>query len=128
MYFTFYDNTTGKMIISRRMSQAQADARIAQHSNQSYLNAYVSNLDDKKVNLDTLEVETIQKPNTVIPWFRNRRNLLLMESDWTQGADSPLTDAKKAEWATYRQALRDLPTSYSNPTSKDSITWPTKPE
>lgn len=39
---------------------------------------------------------------------RIRRNMRLGESDWTQGADSPLTDEKKAEWVIYRQALRDL--------------------
>ena len=56
--------------------------------------------------------------------IRSRRGRLLAESDWTQSADSPLTDAKKQEWATYRQALRDLPTTAdpSNPT------WPTKPD
>jgi hypothetical protein len=34
------------------------------------------------------------------------RNAQLKETDWTQVADAP-TD--KAAWATYRQALRDLP-------------------
>ena len=34
------------------------------------------------------------------------RNAKLAASDWTQVADSP---ADKAVWATYRQALRDLP-------------------
>ena len=40
--------------------------------------------------------------------FRNRRNGYLADSDWTQASDSPLTDAKKQEWATYRQQLRDM--------------------
>lgn len=31
----------------------------------------------------------------------------------TQLQDSPLTDAKRAEWATYRQALRDILETYS---------------
>tara|TARA_X000001382_G_C3154085_1_gene173968 strand:- start:136 stop:423 length:288 start_codon:yes stop_codon:yes gene_type:complete len=39
------------------------------------------------------------------------RNNFLAKSDWTQGVDSPLTDEKKAEWVTYRQKLRDLPTT-----------------
>ena len=37
------------------------------------------------------------------------RNFLLMDSDWTQLGDAPLTDAQKANWRTYRQKLRDLP-------------------
>ena len=39
----------------------------------------------------------------------NKRNGKLKDSDWTQLPDSPLSDSKKAEWATYRQALRDIP-------------------
>jgi len=37
---------------------------------------------------------------------RAKRDQLLKDSDWTMLMDTP-TD--KAEWATYRQALRDLP-------------------
>ena len=40
--------------------------------------------------------------------FRILRNRKLKNSDWTQANDSPLSDEKKKEWATYRQALRDL--------------------
>jgi len=33
---------------------------------------------------------------------------LLQNSDWTQLPDVQMTAEKRAEWATYRQALRDL--------------------
>ena len=56
--------------------------------------------------------------------FRGGRDELLKSSDWTQAADSPLSDAKKAEWATYRQQLRDLPANTSDPANP---TWPTPP-
>ena len=56
--------------------------------------------------------------------FKAMRNSLLAQSDWTQAPDGPLTDAKKAEWATYRQALRDLPSTTADPANP---TWPTKP-
>ena len=39
--------------------------------------------------------------------IRIRRNQLLAACDYTQLPDN--NDSKKAEWATYRQALRDLP-------------------
>ena len=58
---------------------------------------------------------------------RMRRAGLLGSSDWTQSADSPLSTEKKAEWATYRQTLRDLPSAQSSVTSMDDITWPTPP-
>ena len=60
--------------------------------------------------------------------MRQYRDLYLSLSDWTQFPDSPLSDAKKAEWTTYRQALRDIPETYSDATSIDDITWPTQPE
>tara|TARA_R100000458_G_C8251229_1_gene228131 strand:- start:407 stop:916 length:510 start_codon:yes stop_codon:yes gene_type:complete len=57
---------------------------------------------------------------------RETRNQKLKDSDWTQIADTALTDTKKAEWVTYRKALRDLPaTSGSNWPHK--VTFPTEP-
>ena len=41
-----------------------------------------------------------------------QRKLLLYGSDWTQVPDAPV-DA--AEWAVYRQELRDLPSNTSDP-------------
>ena len=48
----------------------------------------------------------------ILERVRNWRNAKLAASDWTQTADAPVD---KTAWATYRQALRDLPTSNSNP-------------
>tara|TARA_Y100001960_G_C14461887_1_gene722478 strand:+ start:314 stop:823 length:510 start_codon:yes stop_codon:yes gene_type:complete len=47
--------------------------------------------------------------------LRGKRDELLAQSDWTQSSDSPLSDKKKAEWAKYRQELRDLPEKYDHP-------------
>ena len=52
---------------------------------------------------------------------REQRDLLLQQSDWTQVPDAPVNSAS---WATYRQALRDVPSQSGFP---DNITWPTKP-
>ena len=61
--------------------------------------------------------------------LRMQRNQLLQETDWTQNRD--VTLANDAEWAAYRQALRDLPNTatpeldeYGNLTN---VTWPEKP-
>lgn len=53
---------------------------------------------------------------------REKRDLLLQQSDWTQVPDSPVNTSL---WATYRQSLRDVPTQQGFP---DSIVWPEKPE
>jgi|TARA_R100000482_G_C5078087_1_gene124639 hypothetical protein len=69
--------------------------------------------------------------------LREMRDNLLAESDWTQSRDVTLSN--DADWKTYRQALRDLPstassefanqviTATSAPVDMSSITFPTKP-
>tara|TARA_R100000697_G_scaffold30069_1_gene40123 strand:- start:1850 stop:2131 length:282 start_codon:yes stop_codon:yes gene_type:complete len=54
---------------------------------------------------------------------RQDRDILLAKSDWTQANDSPLSNEKKIEWATYRTALRDLPSNKSWP----DVTFPEEP-
>ena len=61
-------------------------------------------------------------------FVRNRRTSLLSNSDWMSGSDVTMSD----EWRTYRQALRDLPSTASPSLDEDGqltgVTWPTKPE
>lgn len=52
------------------------------------------------------------------------RDQRLADTDWTQANDSPLSEEKKAEWATYRQALRDLPAQEGFP----NVAFPTPPQ
>lgn len=53
---------------------------------------------------------------------RVQRDFKLSLSDWTQVADAPVD---QAEWAVYRQALRDIPSQAGFP---NEVTWPTEPE
>jgi hypothetical protein len=53
---------------------------------------------------------------------RDQRNRKLADCDWTQLSDST---ADKAAWATYRQALRDVPSQSGFPWE---VTWPTAPQ
>jgi hypothetical protein len=50
---------------------------------------------------------------------------LLAKSDWTQLPDNPLTVEKRAEWATYRQALRDITSQTGYPLN---VIWPAQPD
>jgi len=54
---------------------------------------------------------------------RAERNQLLSGCDFTRLDDAPVTPEKRAEWATYRQALRDI-TLQPDPFA---IVWPTDP-
>ena len=53
--------------------------------------------------------------------FRYQRDILLSSSDWTQVADAPVD---QEAWKVYRQILRDLPNSITDPTN---VTWPEQP-
>jgi hypothetical protein len=53
---------------------------------------------------------------------RDKRDELLLETDWTQLPDVP--DTIKQSWAQYRQELRDIPAQSGFPYN---VNWPTKP-
>ena len=55
---------------------------------------------------------------------RAQRNALLGACDWTQLGDAALAGHTAAEWATYRQELRDLPQTYSR---VSEVVWPFNP-
>lgn len=57
-------------------------------------------------------------------YLRHIRDLLMGLTDYTQANDSPLSETQRAAWATYRQALRDLPETYSG---EGPIPWPVAP-
>jgi len=66
------------------------------------------------------------KIETKMMWkkIRKERNQLLKDSDYTMLKDYPTTVSEQ-EWTTYRQSLRDIPQTFSNP---DDVTYPDKPE
>jgi len=72
--------------------------------------------------------EAVARIDNILEILRLKRDALLTESDWTQVNDSPLSDTKKAEWATYRQELRDLPSSHQSTTNFDDVVFPTQPD
>ena len=57
---------------------------------------------------------------------RTTRNKLLVDSDWTQINDSPLSNEVKTAWATYRQELRGISDLDEWPNLSDDD-WPVAP-
>lgn len=55
--------------------------------------------------------------------IRAERDQKLLSTDWTQAFDVP--QATKDKWATYRQALRDIPQQEGFPAT---VVWPAQPE
>ena len=73
---------------------------------------------------DMTDQEIQQAKDSVMDTIRRSRNNLLSASDWTQISDST---ANKELWATYRQALRDLPATIGDADPRTWNNWPHDP-
>ena len=66
----------------------------------------------------------LNRPMRLLKEERNRR---LQETDWMANSDVTMTN----DWRTYRQALRDLPSTAEPQLDEQgnltNVTWPTKP-
>jgi hypothetical protein len=66
--------------------------------------------------------------------LRIHRDKLLAETDWVTMRSYSTNTPVPEEWATYQQALRDLPETatpildYTNPLSISGVDWPVKPQ
>ena len=119
--YTIYKTDTGE-IIGTTTSDITID-EVSLNDNESAIEGNYSGLEYKIENN-----QAVARTEPITDLIRQTRNDLLIASDWTQVNDSPLTDAKKAEWATYRQALRDLPAEYSDSDDIDDVVFPTQPD
>jgi hypothetical protein len=117
MNYTIYTTSTGE-VISTGSSNVTDVADIGVASGQTAVEGTYAPGQYKFVDGSPVTIS-----ENSLDYIRAQRTYLLSECDWTQVADSPLTNAKKTEWATYRQALRDLPASTDDP-----IVFPTPPE
>jgi hypothetical protein len=70
---------------------------------------------------DLSDEEILESKNVLEIEARQKRNTLLVESDWTQIEDVPVD---KIAWQEYRQLLRDVTIQPDFPTV---IIWPDKP-
>jgi hypothetical protein len=74
----------------------------------------------------TIDAFDVSAEQNTWQWYvvRTDRDKLLYGCDWTQGNDTPLDTSEVTAWATYREALRNIPQDQSDPFE---ITWPTPP-
>ena len=83
---------------------------------------FTMNTENKMLVLE--DVEFVLKPRlykTSWDMIKRKRNKLLSQSDYTQMPDWP---GDKTAWAEYRQALRDITTTFSDP---NEVVWPKAP-
>ena len=128
--YILYHTDTGFIETVLNITEKSKQKMLDKNPNISFMLGNVPDVNKYCVNVST-DPHTIEsKPTPTInieEYIRDLRSKYLALSDWTQAADSPLTDTKKAEWATYRQQLRDLPASADSYSTIDDIVWPTKP-
>ena len=64
----------------------------------------------------------------ILNWTKVKliRNFLLMDSDWTQLGDAPITAEDKARWVSYRTKLRAIPQEQKE-IAANSVTFPMTP-
>ena len=83
-------------------------------------------------NVDYAEYLEWAKTNTTDPddvnvatWdsIRRERDLILRDTDWTMTTGATVD---QAQWAAYRQVIRDIPQTYKDKTP-DDVVWPTQP-
>jgi len=55
--------------------------------------------------------------------IRLKRDGILKETDWTMTSGATVD---QAQWAAYRQVIRDIPQTYKDKTP-DDVVWPTQP-
>jgi len=127
---TIYNSKTG--IILRNVSEMGDDIYKNVKAGEGYVEGSYSTdnyiiVDGEPVAKEAAVISEQNKKQAQID-LTAQRNYLLQGSDWTQVIDNPLTDAKKIEWQTYRQTLRDLPTAYTDIESIEEVIFPTKPE
>jgi len=131
--YIFYKTATGKIEMQRELTEQQA-------MNTCNLNPGVACMQGYVIDINANKVDVSQDPPVIVSSTdnvftrpakvscRELRNAYLKDSDWTVGADSPLSDAKKAEWTTYRQELRDFINGLDDDlATAEGLTWPTKP-
>ena len=119
---SIYKKSAG--VIVKALSCLDADLDYLIKSGYDYIEG-IHNPNRFKV-VDGKAVEIEKTEDEIAGITKTLRNAKLSASDWTQLSDASLSDDKKAEWKTYRQALRDLPTHAKWP-NLESGDWPTPP-
>lgn len=132
--YIFYNSTTGEIHFVKKFTPENARLNCEQNHNVSCVLesevGVVLNKNNVKIDVDTVTLVSNNKQvkqGSILEQMRKKRGLLLSVCDWTQAQDTALSDSKKAEWATYRQALRDVPANNASATSMADVVWPTKP-
>jgi hypothetical protein len=131
--YVFYNTVTGEIYAVNKLTQLQAEQNCGLNRAHNMMCKPIEEISGSffSVKATWYDIENnafvpkiVRKPGAC-DFVKTQRNMKLKGCDWTQAPDSPLSAEKKAEWATYRQALRDL--DYHSCTNANNMVWPTPP-
>ena len=101
----------------------------SEYSDLEWLDSSTTKPTESELNTKVAELDAAEPMRLL----REERDQLLSETDWVAARSIETGVAISNDWKTYRQALRDLPSS-SSPSLDEyynlnfsSVTWPTKP-
>ena len=85
---------------------------------------FVEDNTDYQEYLEWAKTNTAEDPDG-LTWndIRSKRDGILQSTDWTMTTGATVD---QAQWAAYRQVIRDIPQTYAGKTP-DDVVWPTQP-
>ena len=118
--YTIYNPETGQIVKSIRCPSEMLEINLS--GTEKYIDGFYNPSTFLIRNGEAVEIVENNSENERINL--TRRHSELKGSDWTQLPDGALSDSEKSNYATYRQALRDITTHSNWPNLNDSD-WPT---
>ena len=100
-------------------TEGTSDVELKDGTHREPTQAEIDALSDK---WDTTEAAIVDEENAYINSLdrvRESRTFFLRQTDWSVLPDSPLSDTDKTSYETYRQELRDIPSTYSSAQPRD---------
>lgn len=108
-------NFEGQLVAIQRKIDGVFDASIPLDESNSDYQEY----------LEWAKTNTAEAADNTLTWddIREKRDQILRDTDWTMTTGATVD---QAQWAAYRQNIRDIPQTYKDKTP-DDVVWPTQP-
>ena len=106
---------------------------IGEPTNEEEYNSMLTMTNGENNNISWNQVQQALGEGGAVPmhFLRVERDILLSQTDWVVTKATETNSTVSNEWKTYRQALRDLPSTQTNARWSEgvlsNVTFPTKP-